>query len=185
MPNWCDNNVTISHPDTTKMQALVEAINKGKFCDHVIPMPEDLMITAGRVGEDDDPEQIELVRKTNENVKKYGAGNWYDFCLARWGTKWDVDAHDTVTLDDKSISFGFYSAWAPPIGVYEVLVEQGYEVKANYYEPGVGFAGVWDNGDDDYYELSGMNSAKAREELPEDLDKTMGISESMEMWENE
>ncbi len=76
MPIWCNNRVVISHEDSSKMEALVSAIKEGKFCNHVIPVPEDLKIVAGCVGSDDDPKQIELVRKTAENVEKYGAGNW-------------------------------------------------------------------------------------------------------------
>jgi hypothetical protein len=80
MPNWCNNNISISHEDPTKLEALAQAVREGKFCNHVIPVPEDLQIVAGRVGADDNAEQIELERKTAENVQKYGAGNWYDFC---------------------------------------------------------------------------------------------------------
>ena len=77
MPNWCNNNVTISHQDTAKLEALAQAVNEGKFCNHVIPVPEDLQITAGFLGDGD--AQKELERKTAENVAKYGHGNWYDF----------------------------------------------------------------------------------------------------------
>ena len=92
MPNWCNNSVTISHTDSSKIEALAAAVREGKFCNHVIPVPEDLNIVAGSVG--DPVEQAELERKTAENFEKYGAGNWYDFCTSRWGTKWDVDAYE-------------------------------------------------------------------------------------------
>lgn len=189
MPNWCNNTVEINHPDKAKLYALVEAINEGKFCDHVIPVPEDLKIVAGCVGADDNPEQQELVRKTMENVEKYGAGNWYDFCTSRWGTKWDVDAYDKVEYDDQhdkhGITFGFDSAWSPPIGVYEELVEQGFSVRAYYYESGMAYCGRWEDGSDDYYEIGGLNSEQVRETIPEDLDDCMNISESMAEWEEE
>ena len=45
MPNWCNNTVEISHKDRSKMEALVEAINKGEFCNHVIPVPESLHLS--------------------------------------------------------------------------------------------------------------------------------------------
>ena len=60
MPNWCNNTVEINHEDKTKMYALVEAINEGKFCNFARPVPESLHIVAGRVGADDSPEQIKL-----------------------------------------------------------------------------------------------------------------------------
>ena len=186
MPNWCNNTVSIAHQDPEKLRALVAAVNEGKFCDHVIPVPEDLKITAGYLGADDNPEQIELVRKTMANVEKYGVGNWYDFCVARWGTKWDVDAYDTVEFDPAGVTFGFDSAWSPPIGIYEALVEQGFSVTAFYYEPGMAFCGKWSDEDgDDFYEIGGMTSEQVREEIPEDLDECMAISENMAMWEEE
>ena len=41
------------------------------------------------------------------------------------------------------------------------------------------------NGDDDYYDLSNMNSQQVREELPEHLDEAYGISECMAEWEED
>jgi hypothetical protein len=54
-----------------------------------------------------------------------------------------------------------------------------------YYEPGMCFAGIWENGNDDYYDYSGMNSDEVAEELPAELDEAFGISESMAEWEEE
>jgi hypothetical protein len=54
-----------------------------------------------------------------------------------------------------------------------------------YYEPGMAFAGVWDNGDDDYYEYSGLDSTGIAEALPVELDEAFGISESAAEWEEE
>lgn len=188
MPNWCNNTVEISHPDKAKMYALVEAINAGKFCNFAIPTPEELNIVAGSVGAKGSPEQNELEAKEAENVEKYGYANWYDYQVAMWGTKWDVDPYDTVEYDDahdgNKITFGFDSAWAPPVGVYAALVEQGYSVRAYYYEPGMCFCGKWEDGDDDYYEIGDMKSEEVRETIPEDLDDCMGISETMAEYED-
>ena len=182
MPNWCNNTVEVYHKDPAKLQAFVDAVNEGKMCDFILPVPEDLKIVAGSVG--DPVEQAELERKTAENHEKYGAGNWYDFCVSRWGTKWDVEPYDKVEFDAGGVSFGFDSAWAPPCGIYDAMVEQGFEVRAMYYEPGMNFAGVWDNGSDDYYEIPSTSEA-CREELPAELDEAFGISENMQMWEEE
>ena len=187
MPNWCSNGVTIGHEDPAKIAALAEAFTDGKFCDHVIPVPEDLQIVAGRVGADDNAEQIELERRSKENLEKYGAANWYDFCTSRWGTKWDVTAECgvDVTADGRSMSASFESAWSPPIGVYEELVEQGFTVTAYYYEPGMGYVGKWEDGCDDCYEYGGETSATVRDLIGEELDDYFGISESMAEWEEE
>lgn len=187
MPNWCNNNVTISHPDRATMVRLARAVRAGRFLDHVIPVPEDLQIVAGRVGSDDNPDQIELERREAENLAKYGAKNWYDFCVSRWGTKWNVDPYDRrdVKVVNNTIAFGFDSAWSPPIGVYQELMEQGYNVQAQYYEPGMAFVGEWNDGDDIYYDIGGLNSQTVRDEIGEFLDELYGISDSMAEYEAE
>ena len=185
MPNWCNNNATISHTDPAKIQALADAINEGKFCNHVIPTPEDLNIVAGRVGDDANPDQIELERRTKENIEKHGYANWYDFQSSRWGTKWDVDAYEKVEVENNTITFGFDSAWAPPMGVYEELVEQGFEVVAYYYEPGMAYVGKFDNGVDECYEYGGYTSANVVDAIGEELDEMFGISEAMAEYEEE
>ncbi len=182
MPNWCNNTVEVAHEDPAKLKAFVDAVNEGKMCDFIIPVPEDLKIVAGSLG--DTEEQKKLEEATARNVEKHGYGNWYDFCVGRWGTKWDVDAYDKVEFDAKGVTFGFDSAWAPPVGIYEEMLAQGFEVRAYYYEPGMNFTGIWDNGDDDYYDIPSTSEA-CREELPESLDEMFGISENMEMWEEE
>jgi hypothetical protein len=189
MPNWCNNTVQIGHSDSAKLVALVKAVNEGKFCNFAKPVPQDLMITAGRVGADDNPAQIALVEAENRNLATHGYKTWYDFCTNEWGTKWDVDPYDPVVIPDQapllSVTFGFDSAWAPPIGVYEALVDQGYSVKAYYYEPGMAFAGIWEDGDDDFYEIGGMTSDQVAEDLPSELDEMFGISECIAEYEAE
>jgi hypothetical protein len=187
MPNWCNNNISISHPDRSKMEALVVAVRAGEFCNHVCPVPEELKIVAGRVGDDADAEQKKLEEDTARNLEKYGYGNWYDFCVGEWGTKWDVDPYEgeNVELDDNTIYFGFDSAWAPPIGIYEKLMEQGYTVLAQYNEPGMAFVGEWDDGADNFFEYGGETSDTVRDVIGAELDDLYGISESMAHWEEE
>lgn len=191
MPNWCNNRVVISHPDRSKMEALVGAIKEGKFLDHICPVPEDLKITAGFLGETE--AQKELERKTAENVEKYGVGNWYDFCVNRWGTKWDVDPYDPedVKIDEHGqVEFGFDSAWSPPMGIYEQMVEQGYTVEATYYEPGMAYVGRCEGSPefgftDDCIDFGGENSKTVRDVIGDELDDEYGISESMAEYEED
>ncbi len=183
MPNCCNNRVVITHKDSNKMEALVAAIKDGKFCNHVIPVPESLQIVAGSVG--DPEEQKKLEEDTARNLEVHGYGNWYDFCVNRWGTKWDIDPYEkNVKIDQYGqIEFGFDSAWAPPTGVYDELVNQGFEVEATYYESGMAFVGRWHNGYDDCIEFSGETSATVRDVIGEELDDEYGISETMAEYE--
>lgn len=174
--------MSITHTDPDKLRSLVEAVNANRFLDFVIPVPQDLTETVAGFPGEELREAHEA--KEQSNMEKYGFKNWYDFCVNRWGTKWDVEAYDTVEFDPAGVTFGFDSAWSPPTGVYAALVEQGFSVTGFYYEPGMAFAGKWSDEDgDQYWELGDMTSEQVRDLLPEDLDEVMCISENMEQWE--
>jgi hypothetical protein len=181
MPNWCANVLKISHTETGAMQQLVAAVNNRQLCEFAKPVPPDLQITAGFMG--DGEEQRLLEQKEAANLERYGYKNWYDFCVNEWGTKWDVDVDEPVELAD-SITINFDSAWSPPLGVYEALLERGYTVEAYFYESGMGFAGIWDNGDLSEYAISGT-AAAVEQSIPSDLDEMFCISENISMWEEE
>ena len=186
MPNWCNNGLTLEHKDSAMVQRAYDALREGRFLQEFIPIPQSLRIVAGCAGSADSPEQIALVEAEENNIKVHGYKNWYDFCVNEWGTKWDIGADGNPAQDfPGGLSLGFDSAWAPPCAAYEKLTEQGFRIRAMYYEPGMGFAGVWDNGDDDYYEYGGLDSKGIAETLPAELDEAFGISESVAEWEAE
>ena len=187
MPNWCNNTVEIGHSDPAKIKELVAAVNEGKFLNYCRPVPEALQIVAGRVGDDNDPKQIALQEQTMHNLSTYGYANWYDWCVNEWGTKWDVDAIETIELegDVDHITFGFDSAWSPPTGAMEYLMEQGFTVRLYYYEPGMAFAGIWEDGQDDCYDIGGLTSETVKDAIPEALDEMFGISETIAEYEAE
>ena len=155
MPNWCNNTLNLRHEDPAMIERAKTAFANGRFLEEFVPFPN---------------------------------GEWdYNWCVNTWGTKWDVGGGDghTVEQDANGVVFNFDSAWAPPTGAYEHLMEQGFEILAYYYEPGMAFAGKWDNGDDDYYEYGGMSAMEIEAMLPDDLDETFGISESVAEYEAE
>lgn len=148
MPNWCNNSITIVGP-ADKIQALwnaAQAENSG-LLNAMLPMPEGLRNTVKGSGD-------ELQTETHD-----GYTNWYDWSVARWGTKWDVDT-DALYLEDlgdgrAQISGGFDSAWSPPIEAFKAYADANTDVKMQlkYFEPGMSFMGVWDNeGGDTYYD---------------------------------
>jgi len=184
MPNWCNNSVEIYHEDPAMIERARTAFNDGRLLDEFIPVPKDLHIVAGCVG--DPVEQKKLEEDTARNLATYGYGNWYDFCVGEWGTKWDIGADGNPAQDiPGGLMLGFESAWAPPVGAYEKLTEMGFSIRAMYSEPGMAFAGIWEDGNDDFYEYGGLDSAGIAEELPEVLDEAFGISESVAEWEEE
>jgi hypothetical protein len=186
MPNWCSNHITVRGTDPVAIKRLADAFDAGEFCSTVVPMPEELNITSGFLG--NGAEQAELEAKSKANLEKYGYANWYDFNVANWGTKWEIGGNgDTAEIDEDGLSFSapFESAWSPPIRVCEALLEQGFDVTLYYYEPGMGFVGKWEDGCDDYYEYSGENSKTIRAAIGDELDDMFGISESMAEYEAE
>ena len=184
MPNWCNNSVEIYHEDPKMIERVREAFNKGALLNEFIPIPDSLKIVAGCVGDPD--EQKKLEEDTERNRQVHGYGNWYDYCVNEWGTKWDVGADGNPAQDiPGGLMLGFESAWAPPCAAYEKLTEQGFRIRAMYFEPGMAFAGIWEDGIDDFYEYGGLDSAGIAEELPSALDEAFGISESVAEWEAE
>lgn len=126
MPNWCLNKLTISHEDRSKVMEFVRAYKEGKACEHYLPRPADQ--------------------------------DWYEWNIANWGTKWDIGSDNgevhglNPTIVDNEATMSFDSAWSPPIGLYKELVLRGFRVIASYFEPGMGYCGVWTDGDDLYTE---------------------------------
>ena len=124
MPNWCSNHITVRGTDPVAIKRLADAFDNGEFCGTVVPMPEELNITSGFLGNGD--EQAELEAKSKANLDKYGFANWYDFNVANWGTKWEIGGNgDQAEIEDDGLSFSapFESAWSPPIQVCEALAD--------------------------------------------------------------
>ena len=181
MPNWCGNTLTISHEDPAMITRAVEAFDRGEFFNEFVPVPPDLQITSSPGTQDQD------LRSAYEvNKDKFGYETWYDFCCNEWGTKWDVgDSQGIQSHDPCELIVYFDSAWSPPIAFYQALENLGFTVYAQYYEPGCGYAGIYDEHGDNYYELTEMTSDEVRDAIPPELDDAFGISESMAEWEEE
>jgi len=193
MPNYCSNVVEIQGPQHI-LKTLVE--HRLDFMK-IHPYPKELDITAGREGADDSPEQKALVAAEESNLKKYGYKNWYDWCVANWGTKWNAGGdNDAMQVDfDEDVGnqgialFQFDTAWAPPLGVLEKLMETHPElsIECRYHEPGVGFFGVWTDGSDRCYETEQFPKSNdpfwTQHADGRLLDETFGMVESMQEYE--
>jgi hypothetical protein len=186
MPNWCNNVVELYHEDKEMVARAKSAFKEGNFLNEFIPVPADLQITAGSLGDGD--AQKELEAKQAANLQKYGYSTWYDFCINEWGCKWDVGGDDANVNEGhfNNLTMSFDSPWGPPLQAYEKLEELGFQIRAYYYEPGMAFCGIYEGGYDDYYELgSYANSAVVAESIPSELDEMFAIVENMQEWEAE
>ena len=185
MPNWCNNYLVLEHDDPKMIERAQKAFADARLLEEFCPVPASLHIVAGRVGDPD--EQKKLEEDTARNLEVHGYGNWYDYCVNEWGTKWDVGGEgDQATVHSpNSISMNFDSAWAPPIAAMEKFQDLGFKVKLVYWESGMCFCGLYDENGDDYYEYSDMTSKELAEVINPEIDECMCIIENLEMWEEE
>jgi hypothetical protein len=186
MPNWCNNTLELQHDDPEMITRAKAAFKDGKLLNEFCPVPESLHIVAGSVGDPD--EQKKLLEDTARNIAVHGYGNWYDYCVNEWGTKWDIggdDYNEPIDEGPNKVIMSFDSAWAPPTAAMDKMMDLGFSVRLYYYEPGMCFAGIYSEDGDDYYDLSNLSSEQAKEELPEALDEMFGISETMAEYEEE
>lgn len=151
----------------------------------LFPCPCDLRETrAGSFGQDT-PEQAALEQKQADNLEKYGAKDWYDWCVDNWGTKWDVGrAHGLPPAEIKTnetgsdyVELGFDTAWAPPLGFYAHLTAQGFNVKAYYFEGGMGFCGVWHDNLDDAIDIREFTQEWLADHVPAKICEVFNLYE--------
>ena len=183
MPNWCNNYLELEHDDPEMITRARKAYADGKLLAEFIPVPESLHIVAGRVGDGD--EQKKLEEDTARNIEVHGYGNWYDYCVNEWGTKWDVGGDGGIADADNpnSTKMSFDSAWAPPIQAMDKFEALGFKVKLVYWESGMCFCGVYEDGHDDYLDYTDMSAAEVAEAINPEVDECMCIVENLEEWE--
>jgi hypothetical protein len=178
MPNWCDNSISLTHKDPEMIKRAFNAYNDGKLLEEFIPVPDQLKEATASFGE-------EYKDQNEKNVAETGYASWYDYCIDQWGTKWDISPYSAEVVNDGLTLEGtFETAWAPPLEAYRKLEEMGFTIEATYYEPGMGFVGSYEDGEDDCYETPG--TLEEAETIPEYLDERYGITEYLkEMLEQE
>ncbi len=198
MPNWCDNQITITGPNSVidKIEKITKDDDSHKntgLLNFMFPMPKALEGTEAGPKADTKAEE----KKRAKLLKEHGAINWYDWRVENWKTKWEVcefygvdRQYSTEQSEGEStITLGFCSAWAPPIGAYEKFLEDNSEcsLKAYYYEGGCDFMGEWYDGMDDCYQPSDYKSDDCfwMDGVGSTLDEMFNITESMAEYEAE
>lgn len=199
MPNWCNNNISITGPNSVidKIEKIVKeeentdlsSKEKGEtpgLLQFMAPMPKELDGTTAPSSSADKPQPL-----------VEGFDNWYDWRVENWGTKWELcefygvdrQYHSEQNEGESTITFGFDSAWSPPINAYEQFLRDNEDcsLKAWYYEGGCDFMGEWDNGSDDCFAPSDYKSDDDfwQDGVGSTLDDYFGITESMAEYEAE
>lgn len=184
MPNWTENSLRLHHDNPEMITRAMTAMKEDRFFSEFAPCPKDLSETTSGFYGKDTREQKELELKQKANIDKHGFSDWYSWCNANWGTKWDACEVDATQLNPNTLTARFDTAWSPPVAFYETLKDMGFVVIAYYYEPGMAFCGSWDDGDDDYYKIDG-NSEWVMDNIPSEIDFEFCISENMAEWEEQ
>ena len=186
MPNWCNNSINITGP-ADQVKALWEQAQTNwkneqyGLLNAMVPMPDALKGTRSPSPDDGSQPTVD------------GFDNWYDWCVAKWGTKWDIGEEGLEFEDTEdgyaTINGWFESAWAPPIEAYNTFLENNEEmsIRANYEEGGMDFAGIYEDGDDEGLdELSVVceNIVRGKETLEEQSELFRRLDEEFELIEN-
>ena len=193
MPNWCNNSISIQGSTETIKTLWEEANKEGSgLLNAMKPMPKELDGTTSPT-----PQEGQAGYKGPQPTVD-GHDNWYDWRVQNWGTKWDIDPKEGLEFTDNGdgtaqIAGWFESAWAPPIEAYNTFIEDmdGCSLVADYHEPGMDFAGFYDNGDDEYMEglgeycsqvVKGEMEWEDTPELFQRLDEQFELVENAREW---
>lgn len=175
MPNWCSNNLTLTHDNPEMIKRAVAAFTDGRLLQEFVPCPQELLDGTAPTGE----------AAAQANIEKHGASDWYQWCIQNWGTKWDInnEVGDTDESEDgRSVVMSFDTAWRPPLEFYRTMEDDlGFGVKATYFEPGMSFVGKWDDGDNEHYDIDPENL----DDIPQDLMDEWDISSWYDQDEDE
>lgn len=153
MPNHCYQQVHIEGPHylvsrlydglTENGMGNGQIAKNPQFCQLVCPMP------------------FEQWQAPKTKWGDYEVEGWYDWRCNNWGTKWDVV---NVEIDEKisndqgrylfdpttrsRFAFRCWTAWGPPVPVWDKLHELGVNVHATYQDEGGLFEGEYVDGQD-------------------------------------
>ena len=181
MPNWCYNKITITgeKEDIDRFNDFLTEKDGEDWFDFFLPCPQELK----------DVGNVSFHEKQNEQlVEKYGHSDWYSWSIENWGCKWNCSALNVVREDDETISFSFDSPWAPPTSLYQRIAngEFGeFNVTASYLEEGMGFVGRFEDGFDESFEYSDLESLDF---IPDDIVEDWNLREQLEEqeeWDSE
>lgn len=140
MPNWCINDLVVSHDDPNKMDELRKVVEKSvkndsgadSICSHFYPEPN--------------YEEEEVEDAFPQLGKPSIMPDWWNWRVVNWGTKWEESDLEVLEDEGNTMHLSFMTAWSPPRGIVQKMVEQGFSTEFWYMEQGNDFWG---------YELDG------------------------------
>ena len=135
MPNWCYNSLCVSGEKEIladfvsktlvprNMSSEEEYDESHKFTFNILhPLPKALEGGFSPLPKLEGEDDIQYKERMAENVRLYGAEDWYDWNRYNWGTKWDASSTCIEELDDNNFDLKFNTAWSPPIYWFEKVI---------------------------------------------------------------
>ena len=122
MPNWCQNEVTVSG-DEKKVKEFIKFVSskKSKFdFNKIYPMPKEL---EGTVSGSEDLKSDEQKANSRKWTVEFGADNWYRWSCDNWGTKWNACRTKIERVYDEEVTIVFETAWCTPSPIIKKLKE--------------------------------------------------------------
>ena len=147
MPNWCDNNLTVTG-DAESLQKFLTAITNADesitILKNLVPFPTEL-------------EGKEITDKDGNFFGLAFTDEGYLWCLRNWGTKWGDCETDIVSFDDACLAVRYQTAWSPALeGLERVsLLFPTLTFQTDYVEEGMQYIGAasFQNGNGSVYDV--------------------------------
>lgn len=161
MPNWCENDLTITGPED-QLAAYLEACADGGsilIFDRVIPYPLKLrqMDEARNAAEAawdigmracQTKQEKDAYARTHPHPMTLGKDGFnsggYEWCIENWGTKWPAGDWRNWQREPGRTSATFDTAWSPPVPVLVAASRKfpGLRFELAYYEAGACYQGA-------------------------------------------
>jgi hypothetical protein len=126
MPNWVTNTLTITaSPEViAQMKAQLSAPFEQTHYNFIKDTTETVKVEQPfSFWNIIKPTDLDAYHDAKDKPQE-GPDHWYSWNLRNWGTKWDVRDVTTHEQSDTELSFGFDTAWSPPVTAIETLAEQ-------------------------------------------------------------
>jgi hypothetical protein len=105
MPNWCDNNLTVTG-DSVELKRFVAAVTNEdesiKIMDNLLPFPAEL-------------EGKDIIGRDGEVVGRAFTDEGYNWCIRNWGTKWGDCETEILVNENDNLFLTYQTAWSPAL----------------------------------------------------------------------
>jgi hypothetical protein len=150
MPNWVFNTAVIKgEPEkintlvgilSRSYETIADTFKDGEFVKVPVTVEKDISfwnIIA--------PDDLEAYHTTADGTEP--EGNWYNWNITHWGTKWDCSEESLSISDDhRCISYNFQTAWSPPLPIMNWFLSYCQEHDLGFrweYQEEQGWGGSW------------------------------------------